>query len=552
MGFVRLCLAIIVTAAHYDTARGLSPSHFDSHLPSLKERALNALRHQSILSGCVIACLLAGAFSVVIGTVLGITSFTDVGYPDSANLLRIGDVLRSGHLYPAFDRPPYLVTLYGPLFYVVLAVPYGLAQAAGITPELPVRLGVVGALCLSVLIIFGISRRLHGSRSVAWLCVLFGVSVFPMASWTTQIRPDFLALGFSLLSIYLCHLTNDSPRAVASAISAGSALLVKATFVAAPIAIVGWLIYRRRYKEAVVWITAFVLTAVGGYALAWWREPLMLQHIAALRHPIFEYRAALFYLWIALSQPVVPFAALGGFLALWKRSSEGLLLAVYCIVAWIVAILTAPQVGSNINYFWEPLLAAAALAGPGLSELQRKAKQAPLLVTPIVMIVILGSFLPTLWHESGFLRQVDRSVSEYQLRKVKWDAFVSAISGHKFLSTFPAVTFYSVNPELPDPFLNSVLERSGQWNSGPIVAQINEGAYELVIIGKGDDEIVRFRGISLWNKQMREAMKRAYRLACVFEEMEVWLPRRDSSVILPRLSAIGCLSASPDKNEPAA
>src|ERR1019366_1895699 len=93
-----------------------------------------------------------------------------------------------------------------------------------------------------------------------------------VVSVSTQIRSDFLALGFSLLSVYLFLLTNGRPQAIGAAICAGIAPLVKQTFLAVPIAIISWLIYRRRYKEAVFWATDFALTVVGGYAIVWWRE----------------------------------------------------------------------------------------------------------------------------------------------------------------------------------------------------------------------------------------------------------------------------------------
>jgi hypothetical protein len=283
-----------------------------------------------------------------------------------------------------------------------------------------VLLGIVGALCLCVLLIFLISRRLYGSRPIAWLCALFAVSALPLASWTTQIRGDFLALALSLFSVYCFLLTNGRPQAVGAAICAGIALLVKQTFFAVPIAIVSWLIYRRRYKEAVLWATGVALTVVGGYAIVWWREPLMLKHIAAFRHPVLEYRQALFILWNAVSQPVVPLAAIGGFLALWKRAPERLLFLIYCIVAWLVAILTIPQVGGNINYFWEPLVASAVLAGPGLCELQRKANRTPILVTAMLFVLLLRAFVPMLREELDYLRISYADVSDYQVRKTKW------------------------------------------------------------------------------------------------------------------------------------
>ena len=509
-------------------------------------RVIKALRHQPLLGGLVVILLLAGALLIIVHTTLGLADFRDGDYPESANLLRIGEVIRSGYIYPDFDRPPYLVTLYGPLTYVLLAIPYRLAEAAGVTPRGLVRLGVVGALCLCVLLIFLISRRLYTSRPIAWLCVLFAVSALPLAPSTTQIRGDFLAVALSLLSVYWFLLTNGRPQAIGAAICAGMAPLVKQTFFAVAIAIVGWLIYRRRYKEAVFWATGVALTVVGGYAIVWWREPLMLKHIATLRHPVFEYRGALKILLEVVSQPVAPFAAIGGLLALGKRTPERLLFLIYCVLAWLVAILTVPQVGSAINYFWEPLLASAVLAGPGLCELQRKANRTPILVTAMLFVLLLQSFLPILRKERGYVKRAYESVSDYQGRKRKWESFVSTVSGRRLLSTFSDVTVHSATPEIPDPYLNSVLELRGRWNSGPVVARINAGVYELIVIGKGEEAHKGddYRGVRFWDDGMWGALKRTYGLACVFEDMEVWLPSRGSPGILPRLSAIGCLAAA--------
>jgi hypothetical protein len=509
-------------------------------------RIVKAMPRKALLVGSVVAFLLAGALCIAVGTALGLANFRDVSYPDSATLLRLGEVIRFGHIYPDSDRPPYLVSLYGPLTYVLLAIPYRLAQAAGIPPQVLVRLGIVGALCLCVLLTFMISRRLYNSRPMAWLCALFAVSALPMVSWTTAIRGDFLALALSLLSLYWFLLTNGRPRLIGGAICAGIALLVKQTFFAVPIAIVTWLIYRRRYKDAFLWSTGLALTVLGGYAIAWWREPLILKHIAALRHPIFGYGEALRILGNALSQPVVPLAVIGGFLALWKRTPERLLYLIYCIVAWLVASLTITQVGGAINYFFEPLVASAVLAGPGLCELQRKANRTPILVTAMLFALLLRAFLPMLGGELAYLRKSYANVADYQVRKTKWEAFVSTVSGRRLLSTYPDVTVLSTTPEIPDPFLNSTLELRGQWNSGPVVAEINAGVYDLIVISKGEAEAHKsdgYRGIRNWDDRMWRALKRTYALACVSQDMEIWLPNR-SGEILPELSDIGCIAVA--------
>ncbi len=507
---------------------------------------------RSPLVALVSALLLVGALCVAVGTVLGLIYFRDVGYPDSATLLKVEEFVRSGRLYPDFNRPPYQVTMYGPLTYVLLAVPYRLAQVTGLTPQLLVRLAIAGAVCLCAFVAFLISRRLHNSRAVAWLSVLFFLSIFPLALWTTQMRGDFLALSFSLLGVYWFLVANGrQPQATGAAICAGMALLVKQTFVAAPIAVFGWLIFRRRYKDAALWAMGVALTVAGGYTIAWWREPLMLRHMAALRHLVFEYREASGVFREGVSQPVVAFAVIGALVVLYKRTPERMLLLTYCVVAWLLAILTIPQVGGNINYFWEPLVLSAILAGPGLCELQQRANRFPRAVTPILGGLLVLLFVPVLGRESrylkkshAYLRKSDAHVSDFQVRRMKWRAFVSAVAGHRLLSTFPDVTLLSKSPEIPDPYLNSVLERGGGWSFQPVVKQMNAAQYDLIVVAKGqagDYKVGNFRGVREWDYDMWGALKKNYGLACEFEGMELWLPNHGAGEINPGLSRIGCL-----------
>jgi len=204
-------------------------------------------------------------------------------------------------------------------------------------------------------------------------------------------------------------------------------------------------------------------------------------------------------------------------------------------------------VGGAINYFWEPLLASAVLAGAGLCELQRKANRTPILVIAMLFVLLLRAFVPMLWGELTYLRKSYANVADYQVRKTHWESFVSTVSGRRLLSTYPDVTVLSMNPEIPDPFLNSTLELRGLWNSGPLVGEINAGAYDLIVIAKGEAEAPKnygYRGIRNWDDRMWLTLKRTYAPACVFQDMEIWLPNRGSGEMLPRLSGIGCLTVA--------
>jgi hypothetical protein len=500
-----------------------------------------ALGHPSLVGVFVIAMLSLGALLVSVGTVIGLISFRDVGYPDSATLLRIDDLFRSGHLYPDINKPPYLVTMYGPLTYVLLGIPYTVAQAAGLDPQLLVRLGVVGAVCVCLLLVFSTSWQMHRSRPVAWLCILFAVSTTPLAQWTTQIRGDFLAVGCSLASIYLLMSPNRNLRVLGSSIFAGIAILIKSTFISAPVAIVLWCLYKRQYREGALWVAVFACLTVGGYAIALWREPLMLDHLMALRHPVLEYRGALELLWVALSQPVVPFAALGFFLIVKNRATGSLLFALYWLTSWAVAIITIVHVGANINYFWEPLLSSAVLAGAGLYDLCRKDRRVPVVITWFLLLLLVRAFSPTLKSDIYYLRISYATLVDYKARKAGWDGLEAIVTGRRFLSTIPDLATHASPPEVMDPYLNASLALGGTWSFAPIVAKLDTSAYDFVAIESGQASGVPvYRGLEIWSEEMWSALKRSYTPSCVFDGIAFWLPKRDPTQFLSDLAAIGC------------
>jgi hypothetical protein len=162
----------------------------------------------------------------------------------------------------------------------------------------------------------------------------------------------------------------------------------------------------------------------------------------------------------------------------------------------------------------------------------------------MLLVLLVRAFVPTLRQELGYLSMSYANARDYQARRARWESFVSAVSGKRLLSTFPDVTVHSMTPEIPDPLLNSQLELRGRWNFEPILAEINASMFDLIVIGKGQAEARvgnGFRGLWEWDDGMWRALKGSYGLACVFDGMEVWLPKRGTGEILPSLSGIGCL-----------
>jgi hypothetical protein len=554
MGTTRISTRILETPGMLRGSQVLETSQ-PSRISSTAKRVVETVLQWPLLVGTVVAFLLLCALCTALGTGLGLANFRDAGYPDSSDLLRIGEVIRTGHFYPDGARPPYMVSLYGPLTYLVLGLPYRMAQALGITPQVLVRLGILSVVCLCVWLVYLISRRLYDSRTIASLCALFAVSALPLAQWTTQIRGDFLGLAMSLLSIYWCVRRSGRDQTLGAGIVAGLAPLFKQTFLAAPMAVFSWLLYRRRFKDAATWAASVASTVGIGYGIVLWREPLMLKTTAALGHPVLEYSRASAIFMDALCQPVTPFAAIGAFVILRQRAYDRLLLLFYCAAAWLMALLIIPQAGGAINYFWEALFASSVLAGSGLYELQREANRTPVMVRAMLFVLLLWSFVPMLREHLAYLNLCATNVRHYHTQKSRWEAFSTVVTGKRLLSTLPDVTVLSSSPEIPDPYLNGTLELRGGWNSAPVAAQIDAGAYELIVTKneEADKHQDDYRGVRKWSDSMWGAVKRSYAPACVFTgdkyvekfnfqgDEEVWLPRRGAGEILPRLLAIGCV-----------
>jgi hypothetical protein len=535
-------------------AGGKRPLYEGSSFSRTKE----SLRNRPLFSTTVVAFLLLCALLTMVGTAIEVFNFRDVSYPDSSDLLRIGEVVQTGVIYPDGDRPPYLVSLYGPLTYILLSIPYRLGVAFGITPFIALRFGVVFAFLLCVLMVYLISKRLSGSRSTALLCVLFAASAVPLRQWTTQIRGDFLGLALSLLSIYLFLCSRRRSQVMLAAACAAIALLCKQTFVAAPLAVFVWLIYKKRYQEASLWALVFASTAAAGYAIVMWHEPFMLRSITVMRHPVLEYTHALAIFLDAVAQPVTPFAAVGALSILCSREPNRLAFLVYCAAAWLVALLTIPQAGGNINYFWESLFTSAVLAGPGLRELERRINQIPAIATATMMILLVWSFVPLLHDQLVALNLCRTNLAQYRARREKWESLVSIVSGRRLLSTSSDISLLSSMPEIPDPFLNGSLELKRGWDSRPIAAQMDAGVYDLIVTRdqEADKHQDDYRGVRKWSEGMWGALKKAYGPACVLQNdkyseeagddggEEIWLPRHGAHDILPRLLSIGCVPVS--------
>jgi hypothetical protein len=503
-----------------------------------------------IVEAAVTVLLISGLLVVIATSLANLLHFRDVGYPESATLLRVQEFSSTGQIYPQFDRPPYLVTLYGPLFYVLLGSLNKIAEWFGFDSRIIMRVGIAASLSICLLNIFHICVRFYLERWLAFLSVLFAVSIASLASWTTQIRGDLPAIGLSLSSFCIFVGGTSHRRRIVAAICAGLALLVKQTAIAVPCAILIWYFSRREFREGFRWIGGVSGTFLLGYAVAYLREPLVLSHLAALSQPVFEFHGALQLIREGLSQPQFVFGTFGIFLAIRGCDSHELLFPCYWLVSWIVAITSLLQIGGDRNYLWEPLLLSAIAAGPGVMWFTRKLNGRPRSLRIITAIILCSVFFPVLKME---IFQLSASYGQSKIHasaQSEWESFISKIAGHRMLSTFPDISVRSDVPEIADPFLNTVLEQGGKWDYTPILQQISSQTYDFVVVRSDLAAGATFhRGLGIWPFSVWRALRQYYALGCVLGNMEVWLPRNDNFVTFAEvLSTTNCKFISSKSN----
>ena len=217
----------------------------------------------------------------------------------------------------------------------------------------------------------------------------------------------------------------------------------------------------------------------------WLREPLLFRHLSALSSPITDFRSGIELIGRALARPMLPLAVLGGFLALFRGTAESALLALYALTSWLIAFLTIPQIGGNVNYFWEPLLVSALLAGIGWRSLSGGIGQLAGWARVLLAAIVIGLCLPRTAVDLRSLRTSFKAASTLGERNARWASFSAELSGRRLLSTISAITALAKIPEVPDPFLNSALELGGKWSFAPIVFDVETWRFELICVRRG-------------------------------------------------------------------
>ena len=286
-------------------------------------------------------------------------------------------------------HPPFVASAYGPVYYAVV----GLGLRLFGDQFWFARFILLVAGLVSAWLVFRIAYRFAQDRFTALLGSALLLAQYPMLSWAGVQRPDVLALAFVLLGLNLA-LRSDAEAEhpwypVCSALALLAAALSRQTYVIPFAVVAGWYLLQREYRD--LWrfaatalivgggiIAAFSVTSDGGFVTNLItnqsRAPIALSELSAHLRALAESPIT----WMTVVLLVVGAVAAargasgrrveqGGRNQPVRRWLIGLLFAYFCLAS-ALALLSGSRVGSNINYFIEPLAIASLLVGLAGSE----------------------------------------------------------------------------------------------------------------------------------------------------------------------------------------
>ena len=207
----------------------------------------------------------------------------DVTEPESAVTTLALNFAKSGKLYSPLDRPPYTPVAYGPVLYLVLA---GIARSFHLDFRGLLLAGRVLSLTCFLLLAattYFAALRCGHKRWIAVIPAIFVITGYSFARWNVTVRPDMAAVLLSVLCIALLLIPTRG-SVVGAAVCVAAAVLLKLSYVAAPVAVLIWLIWSRRYWYAVLFCATAGTIVVAVAAVFLLRGDPILSQVLIIRN----------------------------------------------------------------------------------------------------------------------------------------------------------------------------------------------------------------------------------------------------------------------------
>lgn len=467
-----------------------------------------------------LAALMIGVgASFLVAIAMWFTFFTSRGYVDYVEGLVLFHQTQAAdglNIYaPSLrSQPPHSIPLYGPIFY------YTVGAFLGDQPTLlPGRvISVLSMLGLCGISFWVLLKRVKAEKIVAvagaipWL-ILIGPFQFGANN-----RVDTLGILFAALSVLAATSKRPRPwRWTPLLLLLAGFTKPSAVIAAAPTVFISlWLAGHRGRAVATT-----VATAVGAIMVFWlgdlWSDGNFSQSIVLSNMNPWKWEQMWALTHYACRQPLLP---LGVILAVvLYRNHESRPFAIYAVLAFTAAVVTAGKVGSNTNYFIEVSWAACLCWGFALTAVRAHPRAA----TAYAIFAVLV-FQATI--------RVQSSVSKTASELSRWNTTEQLVThyaaqGPILTMEIGALVLNGHEPYLADPHIVARLAEAGEFDDQSIINDLTARRFNAIIAEK--DIQLDHEGHTNWRREVRERVSTCYRPVQSDGRLTVYLPHWSSA-----------------------
>ena len=489
------------------------------------KKALSNLRPYLISGGKIVLVV----FLVVVAIIYLTHSLLAVTFPypmdyGEAPLVNQAMNLRAGeNIYrPDIADPPYTIANYTPLYVLSLTPFVGQLDTVFNTGRaISVLSAVATAVFLGLIIYTFTQDRLASvATSIIYLAIPYVVS------WSGLLRIDSMAMAFSTAGLLVLVRWPDSRRGFLI----GGLLLVAAIYtrqsyaLAAPLAAFAWLWSRHGWRRALalalyvggVSLALFILLNLitdGGFyyniitanvnEFGWER---LTRHLEDLRDTV--------PILLALAVLLLIFG--------YKRISYWPLLAFYLIGAFLSA-LTIGKIGSNVNYFLELSAALGLVAGAYLAW-SRSIGWAYVFVI-LLVVAQTGWLMNRTMDTMVDGRLTGRLGDEQAIHRLA--GVVNDSVGDVLADEYMGLLTMERRPLYIQPFEVSQLVGAGKWDQGPLLDDLADQTFPLVLIHHfGPYPVHEER----WTPEMLDAIRQYYRPVMTVAGTVIYRPQEKTDI----------------------
>jgi hypothetical protein len=452
------------------------------------------------LWGAAAALLIVYAAVFALSAAARIFSPYELAYGESIVLQEARRVAAGEALYPPPSGLPLTVTAYTPLYYLVVGALQHLlgdrSYLLGRLVSLAATLG--GAACLAVGVRAASGRWPAGALAAL---VVLGQNLTALL-WAPLHRVDALALGLTLLGLALAA-TGRPLWAVAPLLLAA---LTKQSYVAAPAAVLVALWPQRRRMALFAALFGLGLAAAAAVG-QWLTRGWFLWHVVVANANPFTVDYLTTMLGQFLQYNGLPLLLTGALFSLPERPPERVWRR-YFLVSLVQTLASVGKIGASSNYWLEWSAAAAALSGilavrsahlpPGATGWYLRSLVGALLIAvPAYQATAYEALQLRLTGETAGLRdqaQLARTVAR-EPGDVLADEPGVVLAAGKTLEFEPIFT---------------LLAEQGLWDQSPILAEIRNRRFGLVLLSRSLDEPVPPIELERITGAVRDALREAY------------------------------------------